>query len=256
MLESWNKGSPTPAFNNAAQVWNHTFFWESMKPNGGGAPTGKLADAINASFGSLDEFKAQFKAAGATQFGSGWAWLVADKAGKLSIDKTPNAVTPVVEGKTPILTMDVRLWLLCFGFCLIWFVCFVCFCFCCCFVVATRRAIIKLARERHVVECARAAVEVAVQAPGKSQGQVGKRRVFFRGLQRAASSAASSLYSPPHTLTLSLAARPRCAPLKHPQRALPPSPPLTLGPSPPQQPHKTKGLGARLLPGRAEPPVR
>jgi superoxide dismutase len=109
VLESWNKGSPTPAFNNAAQVWNHTFFWESMKPNGGGAPTGKLADAISASFGSLDEFKAQFKAAGATQFGSGWAWLVADKAGKLSIEKTPNAVTPVVEGKTPILTMDVRL---------------------------------------------------------------------------------------------------------------------------------------------------
>ncbi|KAI8470047.1 MAG: chloroplast Fe superoxide dismutase 1 precursor [Monoraphidium minutum] len=104
---SWNKGSPTPVFNNAAQVWNHTFFWESMKPNGGGAPTGKLADAINASFGSLDEFKTQFKAAGATQFGSGWAWLCADKSGKLSIDKTPNAVTPVVEGKTPILTMDV-----------------------------------------------------------------------------------------------------------------------------------------------------
>ena len=57
VLASWNKGSPTPVFNNAAQVWNHTFFWESMKPNGGGAPTGKLADAINASFGSLDEFK-------------------------------------------------------------------------------------------------------------------------------------------------------------------------------------------------------
>lgn len=107
VLASWNKGSPTPVFNNAAQVWNHTFFWESMKPNGGGAPTGKLADAINASFGSLDEFKTQFKAAGATQFGSGWAWLVADKSGKLSIEKTPNAVTPVVEGKTPILTMDV-----------------------------------------------------------------------------------------------------------------------------------------------------
>lgn len=107
VLASWNGGSPTPVFNNAAQVWNHTFFWESMKPNGGGAPTGKLADAINASFGSLDEFKTQFKAAGATQFGSGWAWLVADKAGKLTIEKTPNAVTPVVEGKTPILTMDV-----------------------------------------------------------------------------------------------------------------------------------------------------
>ncbi|KAF8054759.1 hypothetical protein HT031_006941 [Scenedesmus sp. PABB004] len=104
---SWNGGSPEPVFNNAAQVWNHTFFWESMKPNGGGAPTGKLADAINASFGSLDEFKTQFKAAGATQFGSGWAWLVTDKAGKLTIEKTPNAVTPIAEGRTPILTMDV-----------------------------------------------------------------------------------------------------------------------------------------------------
>ncbi|WIA28004.1 hypothetical protein OEZ86_010592 [Tetradesmus obliquus] len=107
VLSSWNNGSPTPVFNNAAQVWNHTFFWENMKPNGGGAPSGKLADAINASFGSLDEFKAQFKNAGATQFGSGWAWLVADKAGKLTVEKTPNAVTPLVEGKTPILTMDV-----------------------------------------------------------------------------------------------------------------------------------------------------
>lgn len=107
VLASWNNGSPTPVFNNAAQVWNHTFFWESMKPNGGGEPTGKLMDAIKASFGSFDEFKTQFKNAGATQFGSGWAWLVADKSGKLSIEKTPNAVTPVVEGKTPILTMDV-----------------------------------------------------------------------------------------------------------------------------------------------------
>jgi Fe-Mn family superoxide dismutase len=104
---SWNKGAPTPVFNNAAQVWNHTFYWESMKPNGGGAPSGALGDAIARDFGSLDEFKTQFKAAGATQFGSGWAWLVTDKAGKLSIEKTPNAVTPVVEGKTPILTMDV-----------------------------------------------------------------------------------------------------------------------------------------------------
>uniref|UniRef100_A0A7S0N9X5 Superoxide dismutase n=1 Tax=Chlamydomonas leiostraca TaxID=1034604 RepID=A0A7S0N9X5_9CHLO len=104
---SWNNGTPTPEFNNAAQVWNHTFFWESMKPNGGGAPTGKLAEAITRDFGSFDEFKNQFKTAGMTQFGSGWAWLVSDKSGKLSITKTPNAVTPVVEGKTPILTVDV-----------------------------------------------------------------------------------------------------------------------------------------------------
>lgn len=106
--ESWNNGAPTPVFNNAAQVWNHTFFWESMKPNGGGEPTGKLMDAIKAAFGSFDEFKTQFKNAGATQFGSGWAWLVTDKSGKLSVDKTPNAVTPLVDdSKVPILTMDV-----------------------------------------------------------------------------------------------------------------------------------------------------
>ena len=107
VVGSWANGNPTPAFNNAAQVWNHTFFWESMKANGGGAPTGKLAEAIVRDFGSIDEFKNQFKAAGMTQFGSGWAWLVTDKSGKLSITKTPNAVCPVVEGKTPVLTCDV-----------------------------------------------------------------------------------------------------------------------------------------------------
>jgi Fe-Mn family superoxide dismutase len=107
VLASWNNGSPSPVFNNAAQVWNHTFFWESMKPNGGGKPTGAVAAAIDASFGSYEKFVEEFKAAGATQFGSGWAWLVADKQGKLSITKTPNAVNPVVEGKTPILTVDV-----------------------------------------------------------------------------------------------------------------------------------------------------
>ncbi|KAG2432965.1 hypothetical protein HXX76_008693 [Chlamydomonas incerta] len=107
VVASWNNGQPTPVFNNAAQVWNHTFFWESMKPNGGGAPTGKLAEAITRDFGSLDKFKEEFKQAGMTQFGSGWAWLNADKAGKLSISKSPNAVNPVVEGKTPILTVDV-----------------------------------------------------------------------------------------------------------------------------------------------------
>jgi len=107
VVATWNGGAPTPAFNNAAQVWNHTFFWESMKPGGGGLPSGPLAAAIDASFGSYDAFVTEFKAAGATQFGSGWAWLVADKAGKLTISKTPNAVNPVVEGKTPILTVDV-----------------------------------------------------------------------------------------------------------------------------------------------------
>jgi len=94
-------------FNNAAQVWNHTFYWHSMKPNGGGSPTGAIADAINDSFGSYDKFKEAFTTAGATQFGSGWAWLVA-KDGKLDVRKTPNAELPLTEqGATPLLTMDV-----------------------------------------------------------------------------------------------------------------------------------------------------
>jgi Fe-Mn family superoxide dismutase len=107
IVASWNGGKPTPEFNNAAQIWNHTFLWESIGPNGGGAPTGKLADAITRDFGSFDEFKTQFKSAGATQFGSGWAWLVTDKSGKLSISKTANAETPIAVGQTPILTVDV-----------------------------------------------------------------------------------------------------------------------------------------------------
>lgn len=94
-------------FNNAAQVWNHTFFWHSMKPNGGGAPTGDLAAKIDADFGSFDAFKDAFKAAGATQFGSGWAWLVVGDGGKLEVVKTPNAETPLTQGKTPLLTCDV-----------------------------------------------------------------------------------------------------------------------------------------------------
>jgi Fe-Mn family superoxide dismutase len=94
-------------FNNAAQVWNHTFYWHSMKPGGGGKPTGKIADLIDRDFGSYDAFATQFKAAGGGQFGSGWAWLVL-KDGKLAITKTPNAETPVTEaGVTPLLTMDV-----------------------------------------------------------------------------------------------------------------------------------------------------
>ncbi len=94
-------------FNNAAQVWNHTFYWHSMKPNGGGAPTGAIADAINESFDSYDRFKEAFTTAGATQFGSGWAWLVA-KDGKLEVRKTLNAELPLTQqGVTPLLTMDV-----------------------------------------------------------------------------------------------------------------------------------------------------
>jgi Fe-Mn family superoxide dismutase len=101
-------GKPDKAgvFNNAAQVWNHTFFWNSMKPGGGGAPTGAVAKAIDASFGSYDNFKKEFTNAAMTQFGSGWAWLVADK-GQLKIAKTPNAETPLTTGQTALLTVDV-----------------------------------------------------------------------------------------------------------------------------------------------------
>lgn len=101
-------GDPSKAgiFNNAAQAWNHSFYWNCMKPGGGGAPTGALADKINADFGSFDKFKEEFKTAGATQFGSGWAWLVLDN-GTLKVTKTLNAENPMTEGKTPLLTMDV-----------------------------------------------------------------------------------------------------------------------------------------------------
>lgn len=93
-------------FNNAAQVWNHTFFWHSMTPNGGGAPTGEIANKIAADFGSYDKFREEFVAAATTQFGSGWAWLVLD-AGKLKVVKTGNAETPFTKGAIPILTIDV-----------------------------------------------------------------------------------------------------------------------------------------------------
>lgn len=98
--------SKAGVFNNAAQIWNHTFFWNSLSPTGGGVPTGALADAVNASFGSLDGFKDAFKTAGLTQFGSGWAWLVV-RDGKLEIVKTANADCPLTDGATPILTCDV-----------------------------------------------------------------------------------------------------------------------------------------------------
>jgi Fe-Mn family superoxide dismutase len=93
-------------FNNAAQVWNHTFYWNGIKPNGGGNPSGELAEKINASFGSLDKFKEEFKSAGGTQFGSGWAWLIKD-GDTLKVAKSPNAENPIAYGQTPLLTMDV-----------------------------------------------------------------------------------------------------------------------------------------------------
>jgi superoxide dismutase, Fe-Mn family len=93
-------------FNNAAQVWNHTFFWHSLKSGGGGTPTGALLDKIVADFGSVDKFKEAFKAAATTQFGSGWAWLVLEN-GTLKVTKTPNAENPMVHGQTALLTLDV-----------------------------------------------------------------------------------------------------------------------------------------------------
>ena len=106
-LEELIKTTEGGLFNNAAQVWNHTFYWHCMKPNGGGAPSGKLADAIKKDFGSFDEFKKQFVEAATTQFGSGWAWLVKGKDGKLKVTKTGNADCPIKHGDTPLLTIDV-----------------------------------------------------------------------------------------------------------------------------------------------------
>ncbi|WP_372020815.1 superoxide dismutase [Tistrella mobilis] len=106
IVKSRGDAAKAGVFNNAAQVWNHTFFWNSMKPNGGGAPSGDLATRIDADFGGLDKFKEAFKNAATTQFGSGWAWLVV-KDGKLEVVKTGNAETPVGTGATPLLTIDV-----------------------------------------------------------------------------------------------------------------------------------------------------
>jgi Fe-Mn family superoxide dismutase len=105
---SVGKADKVGIFNNAAQVWNHTFYWNSMKPQGGGQPTGALAAAIDASFGSFENFKKEFAQAAATQFGSGWAWLVKDASGALKVVKSGNAETPLTqEGVTPLLTIDV-----------------------------------------------------------------------------------------------------------------------------------------------------
>ena len=106
MKETAGDASKAGVFNNAAQVWNHTFFWNSIKPGGGGAPTGAVADAINAAFGSYDDFAEAFKTAGATQFGSGWVWLAA-KDGKVEVIKTPNAECPLTDGYTPLICCDV-----------------------------------------------------------------------------------------------------------------------------------------------------
>lgn len=106
-LEEIIKGADGPIFNNAAQVWNHTFYFFSFRSGGSTEPTGALADAIKNSYGSFADFKEQFSKAAATLFGSGWAWLSKDSAGKLQITQESNAGCPVRSGLTPILTCDV-----------------------------------------------------------------------------------------------------------------------------------------------------
>jgi len=106
-LEDIIKKASGGIFNNAAQVWNHTFYWHCLSPNGGGEPTGALADAINKAFGSFAAFKEQFTQTAIATFGSGWAWLVQDKDGSLKIISTSNAGTPMTEGLTALLTCDV-----------------------------------------------------------------------------------------------------------------------------------------------------
>lgn len=106
-LEEIIMKSSGPVFNNAAQVWNHTFFWNCMTPNGGGDPSGELADAIKRDFGSVQAFKEKFADASVKQFGSGWGWLVKRKDGKLDVVSTSNAQNPMTEGHKPLLTLDV-----------------------------------------------------------------------------------------------------------------------------------------------------
>jgi len=106
-LEDIIKSSSGGIFNNAAQVWNHTFYWNCLSPQGGGEPKGQLADAINKAFGSFAAFKEKFTQASITTFGSGWGWLVEDQKGDLSIMSTSNAGTPMTEGLRALLTCDV-----------------------------------------------------------------------------------------------------------------------------------------------------
>lgn len=106
-LEDIIQKSSGGIFNNAAQIWNHTFYWNCLSPNGGGAPSGALADAINAAFGSFDGFKEKFSTSAATNFGSGWTWLVKKSDGAVDIVNTSNAANPMTDGVTPLLTCDV-----------------------------------------------------------------------------------------------------------------------------------------------------
>ncbi len=106
-LEDIIKKSSGGLFNNAAQVWNHTFYWNSLSPNGGGAPGGKLGASIDKAFGSFEDFKGKFSQTAITTFGSGWAWLVKKSDGSLDIVSTSNAGTPMTSGQTALLTCDV-----------------------------------------------------------------------------------------------------------------------------------------------------
>lgn len=106
-LEEIIKNSSGGIFNNAAQVWNHTFYWHCMKPNGGGQPIGELAEAINKTFGSFDKFKEDFTKTAIGTFGSGWAWLVKKADGSLALASTIGAGNPMTSGDTPLLTCDV-----------------------------------------------------------------------------------------------------------------------------------------------------
>ena len=106
-LEEIVKKASGGVFNNAAQIWNHTFFWNSLSPKGGGAPTGALGDAINAKYGSYDKFKEEFTKVATGTFGSGWTWLVKKADGSLDIVSTSNAATPLTTDSKPLLTLDV-----------------------------------------------------------------------------------------------------------------------------------------------------
>ncbi len=105
-LEDIITSASGPVFNNAAQIWNHTFYWNCLSPNGGGEPSGAVADAINAKFGSFAEFQAQFNDKAVNNFGSSWTWLVKNSDGSLDIVNTSNAGTPMTEGQTALLTVD------------------------------------------------------------------------------------------------------------------------------------------------------
>lgn len=106
-LEEIVKKSSGGIFNNAAQVWNHTFYWSSLSPNGGGEPSGALAEAIDKAFGSFEKFKEEFTKTAVTTFGSGWGWLVKNADGSLALVSTSNAGCPLTAGQTPLLTVDV-----------------------------------------------------------------------------------------------------------------------------------------------------